>query len=380
MQELFVDTPEGLKALCEQLRGQTALAVDTEFLREKTYYAQLCLIQIAGDDVIACVDPLALTDLGPLLDILYDPAVTKVMHSARQDLELFFDLRGALPRPLFDTQLAATLLGYGDQLGYAALVKDMEGVELDKAHTRTDWSRRPLDEEQVHYAADDVRYLLSIYRKQRQRLEEKGRLTWLQKDFDELTDLALYAPPESELWKRVRGTQKLGRRQLAVLQALAAWREQQAKHSNRPRRWILKDEVMVDIARRGPSTRDELEKIRDLESKTLQRHGDTLLTVIRQAKETPESQWPSRPEYLRLEPVQEGVVDLLMALLRTRGVENDVSPHLLASRGELEALVAGDRECNVLHGWRGEVVGAELLAVLNGEAAVRVSGGRVVRI
>lgn len=379
MQELFVDTPEGLAVLCTQLRGQTALAVDTEFLREKTYYAQLCLIQIAGEDVIACVDPLALTDLGPLLDILYDTSVTKVMHSARQDLEIFFDLRGALPRPLFDTQIAATLLGYGDQLGYAALVKDFEGVELDKAHTRTDWSKRPLDEEQVHYAADDVRYLLSIYRKQRARLEAGGRLGWLQKDFDEITDPVLYAPPEDTLWKRVRGTQKLSSRQLAVLRALAAWREQQARRANRPRRWILKDEVMVDLARRGPVTREEMEKIRDLEAKTLQRHGDALLAVMEEAKQVPESQWPSRPEYRRLEPIQEGVVDLLMALVRTRGVEKEVSPALLASRGELESLVAGDRDCTVLHGWRSEVVGAELLAVLNGEAALRVADGRLVK-
>lgn len=378
MQELFVDTPEGLKALCEQLRGQAALAVDTEFLREKTYYAQLCLIQIAGEDVIACVDPLALSDLGPLLEILYDPAVTKVMHSARQDLEIFFDLRGALPRPLFDTQIAATLLGYGDQLGYAALVKDLEGVELDKAHTRTDWSRRPLDEEQVFYAMDDVRYLLSIHRKQRQRLESMGRLAWLDKDFDELTNPLLYAPPEDMLWKRVRGTQKLSSRHLAVLRALAAWREQQARRSNRPRRWILKDEVMVDLARRGPATHEELEKIRGLEAKTLQRHGEALLSVIGQAKQVPESQWPSRPEGRRLEPIQEGLVDLLMAMVRTRGVENEVSPQLLASRSDLEALVAGSRDCPVLHGWRSEVVGAELLAVLNGEVALRVAKGKIV--
>jgi ribonuclease D len=379
MQELFVDTPEGLAALCERLRGEPVLAVDTEFLREKTYYAQLCLLQIAGEDIIACVDPLALKDhLGPLLDVLYDTSITKVMHSARQDLEIFFDLRGALPRPLFDTQVAATLLGFADQVGYAPLVKDMEGVELDKAHTRTDWSQRPLDDEQVSYAADDVRYLLSIYRKQRARLESMGRLAWLQKDFDELTDIALYAPPESELWKRVRGTQKLGRSQLAVLQALTEWREREAKRANRPRRWILKDEVMVDIARRGPQSREELEKIRDLEAKTLQRHGDALLGVIREAKESPESQWPSRPEYRRLEPAQEGLVDLLMALVRTRGAEKAVSPALLASRAELEALVSGDRDCHVLHGWRSEVVGAELLAVLNGEVAVRVVDGRLV--
>jgi ribonuclease D len=377
MQELFIDTPAGLQELCQRLRGQPVLALDTEFLREKTYYAQLCLLQIAAEDLIACVDPLALADLGPLLEIIYDPTVTKVMHSARQDLDILFDLRGALPRPLFDTQIAATLLGYGDQLGYAALVKDLQGVELDKAHTRTDWSQRPLDDAQLHYAADDVRYLLPIYQQQRARLEAMGRLAWLQKDFDELTDPALYAPPESELWKRVRGTQKLRGRQLAILQGLAAWREQQARRSNRPRRWVLKDEVMVDLARRGPETLAEMEKIRGLEAKTLQRHGAALLEVMAQARQLPAAQWPSRPEGRRLQPIQEGLVDVLMALVRTRGVEQEVSPQLLASRKELEAVVAGSRDCAVLHGWRNAVVGAELLAVLNGELAVQITAGRL---
>jgi len=174
MKEIFVDTPEALAALCDSLRGCEALALDTEFLREKTYYTQLCLLQIASDELIACVDPLALETIDPLLDIFYDPQVTLVMHSARQDLEIFFDLRGGLPGPVFDTQVAATLLGYGDQIGYANLVREFTGVELDKQHTRTDWSRRPLGEGQLRYAADDVRYLLDIYREQRRRLRAQG--------------------------------------------------------------------------------------------------------------------------------------------------------------------------------------------------------------
>jgi ribonuclease D len=247
-----VDTDAGLAELCDGLRGQPVLALDTEFLREKTYRAQLCLLQVAAEGVIACVDPLALENLDPLLDIIYDPNVTKVMHSARQDMEIFFDLRGDLPKPLFDSQVAATLLGFGEQVGYANLVKGMLGVELDKMHTRTDWTQRPLDEAQIEYAADDVRYLFKIYHQQAEALKAKGRLDWLQEDFDELTDVNTYSPPEETLWTKVKGRQKLKGVQLAILRDLAVWRENQAKKINRPRRWILKDDVMVDMSRFAP--------------------------------------------------------------------------------------------------------------------------------
>jgi ribonuclease D len=377
MQEIFVDTEAGLAALCEQLRGQPVLALDTEFLREKTYYAQLCLLQVASDGLIACVDPLALDNLDPLLDIIYDPRVTKVMHSARQDMEIFFDLRGDLPRPLFDSQVAATLMGFGEQVGYANLVKSMLGVELDKMATRTDWSQRPLDPEQLHYAADDVRYLFTLYHQQVEVLGAKDRLDWLQEDFDELTNIDTYAPPAEELWKRVRGTQRLKGVQLAVLRELAIWREERARASNRPRRWILKDEVMVDIAQRKPADLAALEKIRGLEGKTLKQHGDTLLKLVRQARDSAPESWPTRPRGRKLEPAQEPVVDVLMAVLRALGAENEVSPALLANRKELEGLVQGDTDSPVLHGWRGELAGHALQAVLAGEQTLRIVNGRL---
>ena len=200
---LFVDTESGLAELCEKLRGQPVLALDTEFLREKTYYAQLCLLQVAAEGVIACIDPLAV-DLDPLLDIIYDPNVVKVMHSARQDMEIFFDLRGDVPRPLFDSQIAATLMGFGEQVGYANLVQQMLEVTLDKIATRTDWSQRPLDAEQISYAADDVRYLFTLYHQQVELLSSKGRLSWLQDDFDAMSDRTTYAPHPENLWKRVK--------------------------------------------------------------------------------------------------------------------------------------------------------------------------------
>jgi len=374
---LFINTKAGLAELCEQLRGQPVLALDTEFLREKTYYAQLCLLQVAAEGVIACVDPLAI-DLEPLLEIIYDPSVVKVMHSARQDMEIFFDLRGDVPRPLFDTQIAATLMGFGEQVGYANLVQQMLSVTLDKAATRTDWSQRPLDAEQVNYAADDVRYLFIVYHQQMERLASKGRLEWLQADFDEMSDRSTYAPSPDDLWKRVKGAQKLSSPQLAVLRGIAVWREERAQASNRPRRWILKDEVMVDLAKRSPVNIESLKKIRGIEERMLTRNGDDLLKVIAEAKITDPESWPSKSKSRRLSSEQDAVVDLLMAVLRLRGNENEVSQTLLASRKQLESLVAGEDDVPVLSGWRAELAGHDLQAVLAGEKSVRVVDGVLV--
>lgn len=374
-QDMFVDSESGLTELCDRLRGQPVLALDTEFLREKTYRAQLCLLQVAAEGVIACVDPLALGNLDPLLDLIYDPSVVKVMHSARQDMEIFFDLRGDLPTPLFDSQVAATLLGFGEQVGYANLVKGMLGVELDKMHTRTDWTQRPLDEAQVTYAADDVRYLFKIYHQQVEVLKAKGRLEWLQEDFDELTDINTYSPPEESLWKRVKGRQKLKGVQLAILRELAVWREDQAKKINRPRRWVLKDDVLVDISRFAPVDKTGLEKIRGLENNAIQNYGDALLAAIKQGQNSPKENWPKKMEGKRLTPAQDALVDVLMAVLRARGAEHEVSPALLANRKELEGLILGQTDSPVLHGWRAELAGHDLQAVLSGKQAIQIENG-----
>lgn len=377
IQDKFVDSEAGLTELCDRLRGQPVLALDTEFLREKTYRAQLCLLQVAAEGVIACVDPLVLDNLDPLLDIIYDPNVIKVMHSARQDMEIFFDLRGDLPKPLFDSQVAATLLGFGEQVGYANLVKGMLGIELDKMHTRTDWTQRPLDEAQLTYAADDVRYLFKIYHQQVEALKSKGRLGWLQEDFDELTNINTYSPPEETLWKRVKGRQKLKGVQLAVLSELSVWREDQAKKINRPRRWVLKDDVMVDISRFAPGDKTGLEKIRGLENKIIQNHGDALLTAIKQGQDSPKENWPKKTEGKRLTPAQDALVDVLVAVLRARGAEHEVSPALLANRKELEGLILGKMDSPVLHGWRAELAGHDLQAVLTGKQVIQIVDGRL---
>lgn len=285
----LVDQPS-LVEFCTGLRGAAWLALDTEFIREQTYHPQLCLIQVASTDQIACIDPLALPSLEPLLAILYDPTVTKVLHAAYQDLEIFHGLRGAVPTPIFDTQLAAAALGYGNQVGYANLAQQMLGVELAKIHTRVNWRQRPLAPEWLAYAADDVRYLRDIYRQQWAMLTACGELEGLAEPFAALAEPARYQPQPQEAWRRIRDHQRLrGGSQQAVLQALAAWREEQAIRDDRPRRWILHDSPLLDMARYMPADLDSLAQIHGLPPATLRRHGRTLLTLIAAARtESPE--------------------------------------------------------------------------------------------
>lgn len=288
----LVDQP-ALIEFCAGLRGTSWLALDTEFFREQTYYPQLCLIQVASAEQIACIDPMALPSLEPLLDVLYDPAVTKVLHAAYQDLEIFYYLRGAVPTPIFDTQLAAAALGYGDQIGYANLAQHMLGVELAKTHTRVNWRQRPLDPEWLAYAADDVCYLRDIYRQQQALLAERGQPETLTEAFAALTDPARYQPQPQEVWRRIHDHRRLHGVQRAVLRTLAAWREEQAIRNDRPRRWILHDGPLLDLARRMPDDLEGLAQIHGLPPGTLRRHGSELLERIATARAEPPEQWPT---------------------------------------------------------------------------------------
>jgi ribonuclease D len=287
----LIDQP-ALVEFCAGLRGASWLALDTEFIREQTYYPQLCLIQVASIDQIACIDPLALPSLDPLLEVLYDPTVTKVLHAAYQDLEIFYYLHGAVPTPIFDTQLAASVLGYGNQVGYANLAQRMLGVELEKTHTRADWRRRPLPSAWLAYAADDVRHLQEIYLRQQVMLTERGGMEALAEDFTALADPVRYQPQPQEAWRRIREHQRLRGVQRAILRALAAWREEQAIRNDRPRRWILHDGPLLELARRMPDDWDGLAQIHGLPPATLRRHGSELLERIAAARAEPPEQWP----------------------------------------------------------------------------------------
>ncbi|MCB1760086.1 MAG: ribonuclease D [Gammaproteobacteria bacterium] len=381
MQELYVDTADALEQLCEQLAGSPWLAVDTEFVREKSYHPKLCLLQLCDGEIAACIDPLKLEDLAPLERLLLNSSGTKVFHAGRQDLEIFYLLWQRLPAPLFDTQLAATLLGLGEQVGYAALVQKQLGVDLAKSHTRTDWSLRPLRQGQLRYALDDVIYLGRVYLALKGELERLGRIDWLAEEFAALADPATYRIDPDTVWEKVKGRQRLKGAQLATLQVLAAWREKQALAADRPRRWILQDDPLIDLARQAPQSLEALSRIRGLEPGQLKRSGARWLELIAESRALPSSEWPSqsRPSK-RISANQEAIVDLLMSALRLLAEQQRTTPALLASRQDLERLTAGSRDIDLLRGWRRKIAGDALLSVLNGVLEPRLENGRLVLV
>ncbi|MCX7112310.1 MAG: ribonuclease D [Proteobacteria bacterium] len=372
---LYIDTPDQLGDLCAKLAGTPWIVMDTEFLREKTYFPKFCLLQIAAPDVVACVDPIALESLGPLFDILFDPGIIKIFHSGRQDLEIFYNLCGKLPGPVFDTQIAAPLLGLGEQISYAGLVAELLGVNLTKSHSRTDWTRRPLSPEQLSYAADDVIYLEQAYLAMLPRLEKLGRLTWLEADFKELLDPSNYENPQELAWQRIGGVNQLKNKPLSIVQTLAAWREQTARSQDLPRGWVIKDDALLDLARQQPTNLDDLKLVRGLDERMVKRHGMVICRLIQEAMGNPPRTLEHRPRSSKKTGEQDAVLDLLMAVVRLRATQNTLNPTLLASRKDLEQLLDDDPHARLLHGWRKTMVGDELAAVLRGEMALKIVNG-----
>lgn len=373
----YVDTPQALTELCRELHKAKVIAVDTEFIREKTYYANLCLIQVASETVTACVDPLALENLDELLAILYSPDKLKLFHAAWQDLEIFYDQWGRIPTPVFDTQIAAALLGFSDQIGYANLVEQLLDIQLDKTASRTDWAQRPLSAEQLTYAADDVNFLLKLYPIIQQRLTKLGRDSWLEEDFMTLTDTTGYAKSTDIAWQRVSGHGRLKPRQLAALQGLAVWREQQARQRNKPRKWILSDDLLLMLARHLPPDNEKLAKVRGMPERLLQHSGKEILTAINAALTMADDALPTVSQKQRLTPEQECLADTLMAYLRLLAQENQISPASLSTRKEIESMVRGKRDIPLLLGWRKHLVGEPLLDLVDGKIALTVKNKQV---
>ncbi len=374
---LYIDTAKELDSYCETLRSADWIALDTEFLREKTYYPKLCLLQVATPNNVACIDPLALVELAPLLDILFDEGITKVMHSGRQDMEIFYHLAGELPSPVFDTQIAALMLGYPEQVGYANLVKGELGIELDKLHTRADWTLRPLSADQIQYAADDVIYLVEIYQRLCKRLAELGRRDWLLEDFQHLTDADLYNNPPADAWQKVKGGNRLRGDSLSIMQALAGWREQVAQHKNRPKGWILRDDTLIDISRHRPATVEALGKIRGLSEGLVRNSGNQIVELVREAMGKSPTPFPNKGKQTKLSPDQNALVDVMMALVRLSGEHNNLNPAVLATRKQLEKLVLGDQQSAVVQGWRKKLVGEQLQAFLCGDLKLCIQDGRL---
>ncbi len=375
---MYVRDTEQLRELVAQLRTSSLVAVDTEFMREKTYFARLCLIQLGNDEISAIVDPLACKDLSPLVDLLTDQSVVKILHAGSQDLEIFYRAFGVAASPVFDTQVAATLAGFPQQVGYGALVQEMLDVKLDKGDSYTDWAKRPLTDTQVEYALNDVRYLPEIYRRLTERLTEDGRLEWLDADFGRMTDPGTYEVIPEEQWRRVKRVSSLNRRQLAVAREVAAWRETEAMRRNVPKRWVIGDESVVEVARRAPGSVEELMAIRGVTDKIGKGAAPGLIEAVTRGMAVPDDALPSLPKRKRLTGDVDGAVDLMIALVRLRAREHGVAMPLMASRDDLERLAGGDREGSaLLEGWRKAMVGNELVDLLEGHISLSLFEGQL---
>lgn len=375
----YITDSAELSAFVAKLRMAPLVGIDTEFMREKTYYARLCLIQVANDDVAAIIDPLAVGDLSALCELLGDPNVIKVLHAGGQDLEIFYKECGMAAAPVFDTQIAATLAGFPQQVGYGALVNDLLDVKLDKGDTYTDWARRPLSATQVEYALNDVIYLPEVYRRLMAKLEKGGRLEWLAADFARLENPATYEIVPEEQWRRVKRISSLNRRQLAVAREIAAWRETEAMRRDLPKRWVLGDESIVEVARRAPRTAEDLSAIRGVGDKVGRGASKGMLEAVNRGVEVPDDELPTLTKRRRPAGDVDAAVDLMIALVRLRARQHGVAMPLLASRDDLERLASGEHDgCPLLEGWRRAMVGEELLDLAEGRLSLRVEDGELV--
>jgi ribonuclease D len=373
----LIQQHDELEALCARLRLAGHVAVDTEFIRDRSYFARTCLVQLATEDEIALVDPLALPGMEPLRAVMLAPEVVKVLHAGRQDLEIFFGLYGEVPAPIFDTQVAAALLGLGDQVGQAPLVEKLLGVVLDKAGRLTDWARRPLSPDQLRYAAADVAYLLPLQRMLAGQLEERGRLDWLERELQAQLDPALYTPDPQGAWRGLKGVAGLRGAARGVAREVAAWREERAMHLDRPRRWVLGDDAILEIARRAPRTKDDLLRVRGL-GDVARGEADALLARVAQAADSQEPREPA-PRRSAMTPEADALADLLGCLVKLRARERGVATGQLATRTQLEEVALhGERaQVPVLEGWRREIVGDDLLRLREGSLSLVVRDGLV---
>lgn len=376
---MYIHDTQSLEDALPALAASPVLALDTEFMRERTYFARLCLVQIATPDEVFVIDAIALAaDLPLLAPVLAAPASMKVFHAGSQDVEILLRATGVAPAPVFDTQIAATLAGFPTQVGYAQLVKEMTGLTIDKADTFTDWSARPLSDAQLAYAEEDVRHLPGIYLTLLERLRREGRLEWLADDFERLADPATYAVDPHEQYLRVKRASTLDRRSLAVLREVAAWRETEAQRADIPKRWLIADESLVEIARRRPKSVAELRAIRGVNERVASRATSGLLAAVARGEAAPEDALPRLPRRERIPRDAQPIADLLSAVLRIRAREHGVAPALFATRDELERFAAGEREGHPLtSGWRHSLVGAELEAILDGRVAVTIVDGQL---
>ena len=369
----YIDSNEGLAEYCASIGGASYCVVDTEFIRESTYYPELALIQIASGDRLACVDPLAINDLEPLAELLVEPGLLKVFHSSSQDLEVLYQKFGTVPSPVFDTQLAAAVLGYSHQISYADLVQRITGTTLDKKHTRANWLRRPLSRDELDYAMDDVRYLSAVYEALKQKLESTGRSSWLEKDLHAMSDPRNYQVDMAQLFRRLKGVQRLKGEKLQIVSDLCRWREELAQRQNRPRRWIVKDDALIEIARQKPRDIEALVQIAELSEKTARRYGDELLDIISRAAQVDPARWPRHDKLQSLNKQQLALGDCLMALCREIADQNQIALATLATRKDIDNLILNQKSSRLAQGWRFSMAGEQLLEFIHGQSAISVA-------
>ena len=371
----LITTTDALAAFCKPLADAEFITVDTEFMRERTYWPKLCLAQVAGPEDAAAIDALAEgIDLSPLDELMANPRVLKVFHAARQDLEIFYLRMNKVPTPLFDTQVAAMVCGHGEAASYESLATKLAKAKIDKSSRFTDWSRRPLSERQITYALSDVTHLRLVYEKLKRQLDKTGRLPWIAEEMAVLNEPATYRADPEQAWRRLK-PRGASPRLLAVLREVAAWRERTAQRIDIPRQRLLRDEQLLEIASHAPRTTDELGATRGLGRGFAEGwQGRELLEAIEKARNLPDSELPVRdraPEQLR---APGAVVDLLRTLLRLKAEQAGVAGRLVANAEDLDRLAAGKRDVAVLKGWRHEVFGADAVDLIEGRLALALDG------
>lgn len=376
-----ITTTRELEKQCEILRAAKFATVDTEFLREKTYFPKLCLVQTCAENgEPVAIDPLAEgIDLSPLGEFLRDKSVLKVFHAGRQDLEIFFNLFGYVPEPIFDTQVAAMVCGFGDSVGYQKLVQDICGEQLDKSHQFTDWEYRPLSDKQLKYALDDVTYLQDIYKELSRQLDSRGRGKWLNEEMDILTDRQTYECIPEEAWERLK-LKNTRPRTLAAAQALAAWRENEAMRKDIPRTWILRDDTLVDLAQRSPKNVKDLKRIRNFPSNREDSNlVKSVLRVLADARDVETQDAPEKIDRPRLDMSDTPTFEMLKMLLRIKAAENEVAARVIATQDELKRLAGEDApDIKALRGWRLEIFGDDAIAMKQGKIGLSLKDGEIV--
>lgn len=366
-----------LKFAIDSISDRPFIAIDTEFMREKTYYSQLCLVQLCSEDTAFCIDTLAPDiDLSPLFALMVNPNIIKIFHAGRQDMEIFVNMTGDVPMPVYDTQIAAMVCGLGDQVAYDKLAQHYIGVTLDKSSRFTNWSQRPLTERQISYALDDVIYLAAIYPKICNELEKSGRSEWVASELDYFADKNLYIADAKNVWKKIKAA---GNRpeQLNRLACLAEWREIESQKRNVPRGWVLRDDTLIDLAGSNPKSVPDLGKIRGFPNAQNERFTTIILSVLNKANQVPKQDWPAiRSKKYERPPV--ALTDLLRVFQKHIAESHNVAPRLIATSDELEQLALfDDASIPAMSGWRFDVFGKQALALKSGKLALCVSNGQI---